>query len=130
MIALDFLPGKKVEVDVFPVGNSLFLCGVDFSPLPHSPVPFLASWCPSCHAVHSALCPCVFSSVEATSQPLSSHPRSSSFTLGRAGSFQHRAAGPLQGTKTGAHFYFSAKKYMNSTYFFMFHRIQFATISL
>lgn len=36
----------------------------------------------------------------------------------------------LQGTKTGAHFNFSAKKCMNSTYFFMFHRIQFATISL
>ena len=60
MIALDFLPGKKVEVDAFPIGSNLFSCGIDFSPLFYAPVPFLASRCPPCHAVHSAPCPCPF----------------------------------------------------------------------
>ena len=56
MIALDFLPGKKVEVDVFPVGNSLFLCGVDFSPLPHSQFPSLP---PGAHPAMLFTVPCV-----------------------------------------------------------------------
>lgn len=56
-MALDFLPGKKVEVDAFPIGSSLFSCGIDFSPLLHAPVPFLACRCPPCHAVDSAPCP-------------------------------------------------------------------------
>lgn len=49
-----FLPGGKVEADVLPVGNSVFVCGIDFSPRPRPPALPPCSLVPTCHAVHSA----------------------------------------------------------------------------
>lgn len=41
VIILGFPPGKKMEVNIFPVGNCLFPCGVDFPPFLIPQVPSL-----------------------------------------------------------------------------------------